>query len=139
MPELDKKTQERLKKLDVAVVYAFGSKVQKAETAFSDIDIGIVFTNDTFLNDPKSIRKKYNELYDILSEAYHPSFIKELDLVFLQQASVSLQYQAISKGKVIFETSGEFTANYEEGIIDEYLDFKHVLNYIDNLIIKRIA
>ncbi len=139
MLKLDKKVQEKLIELGVEIVYLFGSRTQNTETAFSDVDIGIVFSSTIHIADFKNIQKKYGKLCDIFSQIYKPTFNKEIDLVFLQQTSIILQHQAISKGKIIFQTSAEFTADYEEKVTEEYLDFKPVLNYIDQIMLKRIA
>jgi len=75
-------------------------------------------------------------LYQLFSEVYPRS---KLDIVFLQTASLSLQYSGIRGGKILFESDPTFTANYEESVMKLYLDFKHVLDYFDKVAMERYA
>jgi predicted nucleotidyltransferase len=122
---------DKLKKFKVGVVYLFGSAVEKLDSKLSDIDIGIVFTDPAILKDSL---KLYTQLSDIFYESLKPK--REIDVVFLQQASLSLQVNAINKGKILYEISSEFRANYEERVLNEYLDFKSVNDYIHKIAIQ---
>lgn len=127
-----------LTKLEVALVYLFGSKALKVETPLSDTDIGIVFFDRRILKDPKESRDGYNQLYDLFASIY-PDLERAIDLIFLQQAPIALQYDVVTNGKVIYEASSKFRANYEERVINEFLDFKPILNYFDSVLLERIA
>lgn len=137
--EKSKLPTKKLKKLEVALVYLFGSKALKAETPLSDIDMGIVFLDPHFLENPKATRKRYNELYNILAPIYPPTFKKELDLVFLPQTPIAFQYEVIRAGRVLYEVSPEFRVSYEEKVVNEYLDFEPVLNYFDKVLLERLG
>jgi hypothetical protein len=62
-----------------------------------------------------------------------------LDIVFLDKASLALQYDAIKDGKIIFEEDPKSTADYENRVINQYLDFKPVLDMFDRATMKRYA
>lgn len=125
-----------MKKLGIIAVYLFGSESEGVTTIRSDIDIGIV------LKDPKKLEDTlplYNAIYSELSKVFKPTFFKELDIVFLQNAPITLQYNAIIYGKVIYEEDPIQRADYEERVIKQYMDFKPILEYFDKVASKRYA
>jgi predicted nucleotidyltransferase len=121
----------KLEKSGVAIVYLFGSKATGRASRSSDIDIGVVLKTTPAGRDTRAI---YNILYRLFSEPYPQS---KLDIVFLQTATVSLQYTAIKEGKVIFEEDPKFTADYENRVINQYLDFRPVLDFFDRVTMER--
>ena len=127
-----KKVEKELNRLNVGIVYIFGSTAQGIAKRGSDIDIGIVFT-DSGVN-CRSF-KVYEELYKLFSNVYRN---KETDIVFLQDAHISLQLDAVKHGRVTYQISPEFRANYEEKIILQYCDFEPILRGFDKAILERI-
>jgi hypothetical protein len=81
-------------------------------------------------------RSSYKILYDLFSAIYPSS---RLDIVYLQKASLPLQYFAIKDGKIIFEEDPKSTADYENRVINQYLDFRPVLDLFDRVTMKRYA
>jgi predicted nucleotidyltransferase len=128
-----KQLRNKLQTLQVSVVYLFGSGAIGKRTRSSDIDIGVVFKE---LRPGEDTRALYNALYGIFSEIYQAS---KIDLVFLQKASLSLQYSALKEGKILFEGDPFFTADYEQRVINQYLDFKPVLEFFDRSTTERYA
>jgi predicted nucleotidyltransferase len=120
-----------LKKVGVSVVYLFGSRATGKESHTSDVDIGVVLKKPI-----EDTRSSYKILYELFSAIYPSS---RLDIVFLQKASLSLQYFAIKDGKTIFEEDPKSTADYENRVINQYLDFKPVLDLFDRVTMKRYA
>ncbi|MEK9156189.1 MAG: nucleotidyltransferase domain-containing protein [Patescibacteria group bacterium] len=125
----------KLKSLGVGVVYLFGSEAQGTTHFDSDINIGVVFLDPAKLEDTGRRLKLYNELDDIFTEAIP---YRHIDTVLLQTTSLSLQYEAIRPGKVIYETSPEFRGNYEEALTKFYLDFKPLLDIQHRAVLERI-
>jgi predicted nucleotidyltransferase len=123
----------KFKKLGVFIVYLFGSRATGREMRSSDIDIGIVLKDPPMEEDTRAL---YNDLYKILIEMYPSS---KLDIVFLQIASLSLQYFAIKEGRVLFEEDPIFRADYENLVINQYLDFRPVLDFFDRVIMEKYA
>jgi hypothetical protein len=62
-----------------------------------------------------------------------------LDIVFLQTAPLTLQYSAIKDGKILFEEDPRFTADYVNLVMNQYLDFKPVLDLFDQVSMERYA
>jgi len=52
---------------------------------------------------------------------------------------LSLQYSAIKDGKVFFEEVPILAVDYEYEVINQYLDFKPVLDFFDHVRMERYA
>jgi len=130
---------QELERLKVGLVYLFGSEALGIQTPLSDVDIGIVFFDRTILDDFRIRRKTYTELYDVLADIFPPTLEKELDIVFLQQTPLDFQYNVIVKGKVLYQRNPKFRVDYEEQVLDEYLDFKLLIDYFDQIFSERLA
>lgn len=130
---------QKLERSKVGLVYMFGSQAVGIQTPLSDIDLGVVFFDSKILEDFRTRRKMHAQLYKVFSEIFPPTFERELDIVFLQQTSVSFQYNVISEGKVVYEKNPEFRADYEEQVVDRYLDFKPVIDYFDQIFLERLG
>lgn len=126
----------KVKKFGILAIYLFGSKAEGATTIRSDIDIGIVLKNPKNLEDARPL---YNTIYSELSKVFRPTFLRELDIVFLQNTPVTLQYNAIKYGKIIYEDDPIQRADYEERVVNQYMDFKPVLEYFDRVASRRYA
>ena len=127
---------QKLNELKVGLVYLFGSEAEGTAGPLSDVDIGIVFT------DPKIARgdtsKIYNELYNILTDFFDMSNFRNMDIVFLERASLELRFDVISHGVVLFEISSDFRMDFEERIAALYRDFKPLLQEFNSSILARI-
>jgi len=120
---LSQKIKEKLKELGVEIVFLFGSAVTSTQTSLSDIDIGVVFKN--FERIKPNIGKFYGEIFNLFLNEFK---VKEekLDLIFLQEAPLSLQYKAIAEGEILYSQDPEFLADYIEYVLKYYFDFKPV-------------
>ena len=125
--------KEQFKRFGISIVYLFGSRITGGSNKLSDIDIGVVLKDLPSSGDTRVI---YNALYKIFSELYSDS---KTDIVLLQKAPLSLQYSAIKDGKVLFEEDSIFTADYEYKVVNQYLDFRPVLDFFDNVGMERYA
>jgi len=128
---MKKEFKEQLKRLGVSIVYIFGSKITGGSNKLSDIDIGVVLKD---LPSDSDTRGLYNALYKLFSELYPNS---KIDIVFLQRTSISLQYSAIKYRKVLFEENPVVTADYECRVVNQYLDFRPVLDFFDQVGMER--
>src|SRR3989344_4990019 len=66
------------------------------------------------------------------------SNFRTMDIVFLQRASLELQFDVIRHGKVLFESSSDVRMNFEERVATLYRDFKPILKQFNNAILERI-
>jgi uncharacterized protein len=129
---MKKKAKDSVRELGIVIVYLFGSKAIGRESPLSDIDIGVVLK----MVPPMDTRELYNRVYGVFSELYPGT---KLDITFLQKAPLALQFSAIKNGKVLFEENPRFTADYENSVINQYLDFQPVLDFFDRVAAERYA
>ncbi|OGV97273.1 MAG: hypothetical protein A2Z59_11930 [Nitrospinae bacterium RIFCSPLOWO2_02_39_17] len=117
------------KDYDILAVYIFGSmskegiailngKKPKKIDSLADIDLGIVFFKKQ-LNPNKRI-KVYSGLYLELSDIFSPF---TLDLVFLQETGIIIQFEAIN-GILAYCQDDNRRLDYEENVIKFYQDWK---------------
>ena len=123
--KLTPQTQKQLKKLGVGIVYLFGSQAEGTSHPMSDFDIGIVMKDSSKI---KNQFKIHSKIYDIFNEIFPITFKNEPDISFLQIASPLLQFEAINSRYILFESSPELRANFEEKALSRYLDFKPFIN-----------
>ncbi|MBU4339046.1 nucleotidyltransferase domain-containing protein [Patescibacteria group bacterium] len=121
-----------LKKNKVGLVIIFGSRVSGRAHTGSDIDIGIVFEDEKIkVKNPVEV---YGDLYGVFSKAFKAA---NPDIVYLREAPLSLQFKAIDEGKVIYETSAKFFADYKEEVMIKYFDFKFTENYFNSVFLNQ--
>ncbi len=142
--KFSKKQIKQIEKIGVETIYLFGSCAKGISHTLSDVDIGIVFaeaekyrgkTMDAYL-------KLYNIFTDILPKEYLRRRFKvrahDMDIVFLQSAPVSLQFNAIRGAKILYEKDRKKRLEYEEYVIKEYLDLKYVHDLSYKYLLERI-
>jgi predicted nucleotidyltransferase len=133
MGNLDPKIKEKLQELGVSLVYIFGSSAENLDRSDSDVDIGVVFKK--MPPEGAQTSRVYNRLYDVFTGLF-PG--KKVDIVFLERANLELRFDAISHGKIIFETSPEARFNFEEKNSILYADFRPYLNEFNRAILDRL-
>jgi predicted nucleotidyltransferase len=130
---MKKELKSKFEELGVIVVYLFGSKATGRQSRLSDTDIGVVLKEALPGNDTRSL---YHNLYNLFASIYPTS---RLDIVFLQEAPLALQYSTITEGKILFEKDPQLTVDYENYVINQYLDFRYILDYFDEVTRERYA
>jgi predicted nucleotidyltransferase len=130
---MKRELKEKLKKLGIFTVYLFGSRATRRGSPLSDVDIGVVMKNPSF---EKDTRRLYHALYQLFSDLYPAS---KLDIALLPISPLPLQYFAIKEGQILFEEDPIFTADYENLVINQYLDFRPVLDFFDQVTMERYA
>ncbi len=110
--------RERLLNCGVGIVVIFGSSVEGTSHSMSDIDVGVVFEDISYL------KKDPLNTYGILYEEFTEKIGENIDIVYLHEAPLSLQFQAITEGIPLFYSSSEFFYDYKERVILLYLDFR---------------
>ncbi len=131
--QIDVPTSERLQDSGVSVAYLFGSVAEGTAHDLSDIDIGIVLQHPRRLEEGSF--DLYNELYDILTDAF-PS--REIDIVFLQAAGLEVCAYAIKNGRLLFASSADARYQFEEKTTILYADFKPLLDRFNRAVLERI-
>ena len=128
--------KEKLEKLEVIGIYLFGSRAQGVDGPLSDFDFGILLRNPKVLFDLRQRKKIYDKLYDIFSEQIKQ--LRDIDIVFLQDAYLQLQYHAVSQGKIIYQSNSKLLGDYKEKVIEQYADFAPLRKEFYKAILEKI-
>lgn len=104
---------------NILAVYLFGSYLENPANA-RDIDLAVLTKDNK--SSPVNL---YMELYPSLAEIFNPL---DVDLLFLQNASLPLSFEIISQGKVIYSSNEDNRTDYEYYISGRYMDFKYHLD-----------
>jgi len=128
--KLKNEIKEKLRKNGVLIVYIFGSYILEKTRKNSDIDIGIVFKEKV----SKDIHK-YIELYKIFSDVFKD---REIDIVFLNNADLTLKFDVVNNGKVIYEREKFISFDYKEKVIKEYIDCKYLMEESEKVLIESL-
>ena len=117
------------------VVYLFGSQAEGVAGPMSDIDIGIVCDST---NQKCDVSDVYQRLYDIFTDVFDMSGFRDIDIVMLERAPLELRFDAITHGKIIFETDPELRSDFEERTAELYRDFKPLREESNRAVLQRI-
>lgn len=129
--------KEKLNNLGVAGIYLFGSQTESGTVGkLSDFDVAVLFKNPrNAFGDTSEI---YGKLYDIFSESFDLSGFKNIDIIFLPNASLQLRYHIVTAGKILYSGDIEAILKHKEKTIMEYADFAPVRNLFNRAILERI-
>jgi predicted nucleotidyltransferase len=133
---LRNKIRQELSKLEVGVLYLIGSQTRGVPGPMSDIDFAVVLLHGEASKNKSEI---HPVLYDLLTEAFPVSTTQDLDIVYLQETSLSFQFEAISTGRVLYECDPEFRADYEESVVKDYLDFVFLEKTFSEALMERLS
>ena len=103
---------------EIIAVYLFGSYLKDTEQA-RDIDLAVLTSQIT------GTVNLYMELYPRLAEIFSPL---EVDLLFLQNATLPVTFEVIYTGKVVYCSDDDKRTDYEYVISGRYMDFKYHLD-----------
>lgn len=121
-----------LKKDDsILAVYLFGSQVKGSPNKYSDIDIAILFDNQT---KGEEYTEKQIAIINSLSEAIN----REVDAVILNRAPLFLKYHILKEGIKIYERPDRIEHAFEANAIIEYFDFLPIKDRIESALINKI-
>lgn len=123
-----------LKKHRVQAVYFFGSQIAGTNHPKSDYDFGFLFKKGS----PKDKDLAYADLEEIFLKKVARAGDK-VDIVFLPEAPLGLQFKAINEGQMIYVDDYNKATDYEEYIALRYLDFKPILKIFSDAAIERHA
>lgn len=117
---------------DVVAVYLFGSRASCTAGPLSDIDIAVLLKEGL----GKGI---YSEKeMDYLGKANDILHTDEVSFVLLNKAPLTIQYGVLTEAKVLFSRDEEARLSFEERVIDEYIDFRPVLEEYDREFLMQI-
>jgi len=114
------------------LVYLYGSYARGQVWIHSDVDIAVLFAPWVDEKDYLDYQLTYIGEVGCLLD------FEDVDVQEMNRASVEFQYQVIRDGKVLYACSEDERAIFESKVIEEYLDFKPVLDEYYHHLFKRI-
>jgi len=101
----------------------------------SDFDLAVAFANRPT---PQKIAEIHPRLYDLLAAEFPVGKTQDLDIAYLQDASLEFQIQVIEEGRILFESERGFRADFEESVIKQFLDFRPIAAQFTAALMERL-
>ena len=117
---------------DVVAVYLFGSRASGTAGPLSDIDIAVLLKEG--LGKEMYSEKEVN----YLSRANDILHTDEVSFVLLNKAPLTIKYGVITDAKILFSRDEDARFSFEERVMDEYMDFRPVLEEYDREVLRQI-
>ncbi len=140
-----KKDIEQFKEMGVLAVYLFGSMATgKYIHGLSDYDFGVVVKNPEKLKE--GTLELYNRFYDIIIDKLPKAYLKkrfelkahEVDIVFMQNATVYFQANVVQQGKVLYCSDKRLLDAYKEYVLERFCDLQYVYKLSHEALLERI-
>lgn len=109
---------------EIVVAYLYGSAVHESLQADSDIDIGILLSDD-FTPDYMYVVRIGEEIRSGCD------LDREVDVRILNRRSIRFLHQVLRHGEIVFVRDEERRVEFETDVMKEYLDFKPFLREYD--------
>ena len=134
LPEVDlDEVEARLRQVfeaqRVVLGYLFGSYVSGEPRETSDLDIAVLLDRDV------DRYSAYQDLFLALRDALHT---ERFDLVFLDRAPVTLQFEVVSRGRLVYARSVEDLNRYEMSVLRRYQDTAYLRRVQDAYLRERV-
>jgi len=128
-------SQEKLEKLEnifnkysqVIAVYLFGSFAEGKENSYSDLDLGVLLTNE-YKNTIK---------LDILADLADQNFCN-VDIIILNQVGILSRFEAVKHNRLIYKKEGFDFSSYYSMVIREFQDFRYLLKIQSSYLKERL-
>ncbi len=101
---------------EILAAYLFGSYGTEFQTNLSDVDLAVLVSNSVRPDLAYQLALS-SRLADILQE-------EDLDVVILNNASVVMQFEVLSTGRLLYERDHELVCDFLERVLKEYGDFQ---------------
>lgn len=131
--KLKQETIQILKKNCVSLVLQFGSSVAGGGHPGSNVDVGFCFET---IPSPEQTPEAYHDLRIAFSKEFPD---KDVDIIFLHEAPLRIQYRAGQSGVILCARTPEDYANYLERSILAYLDFKPVEQQLHSAMLEAVS
>jgi predicted nucleotidyltransferase len=110
---------------DVVAVLAFGSLAAGELKPLSDLDFGVLVSNQF---DKQERFDKHLNLIGLFTEVFQT---EEIDLVLLNDAPMRFSHKIIATGKLLYCADHSELADFIEKTVKHYLDFKFFKDEFD--------
>ena len=116
----DKSVVDFLSKQEhVKLAYLFGSVAEGKKGKLSDVDLAV------FLDESLSKKERFNLQLKLISELTSIMKTDKVDLVIMNDAPLSLNYEIIKANHPLLVRDKEKKIDFEHGILSRYLDRRY--------------
>jgi len=130
----DKKLKEVAERYGLAEVYLFGSKLTGFAREDSDLDVGARFQKG--LPPASERRKSYGDIFADLSSVFSQ---EKIDLTFIEEAPLHLQFKIVCEGELIYAREKIKTFDFLEKIANQYRDYKFFIDeYFQGVLARKV-
>jgi predicted nucleotidyltransferase len=118
---------------EIIFAYIYGSLARGQENKLSDIDIAIYIDQDKKpTSGPFGYRSELiTDIQDLVE--------RDVDLVILNDISLSLAFNVIKDGKLLFSKSKNKRVEFHESVMRRYLDFIPMFRVQESYLKERLA
>ena len=113
----------------IKIAYLFGSYAENKENKYSDIDIGLLLSDDF-----KDITKFK---LDILGNLTAKQF-DNIDVIILNNSSLLMQFEAVKHNNIIYKQDCFDSCEFFSIIVRKFFDFRRLLEVQRSYLKKRI-
>ncbi|MBM3135452.1 MAG: nucleotidyltransferase domain-containing protein [Chloroflexi bacterium] len=114
--------REIFRRPELVLAYLYGSYAKGHPWTYSDVDIAVLFDQSVA---PESYLDHKLRYIDEVTQLLH---FENIDIQELNGAPVEFSYRVIRDGLLLYARSEEERARFEAAILEEYLDFRPVLD-----------
>jgi len=116
---------------EVVLAYLFGSYACSKVRETSDIDVAVLLESDV---KGEKLCDAYRDIFLLICEALDT---ERFDLVLLNRAPLSLRFEIVSRGKLIYARDEEMLNGFEIDVIRKYQDTAHLRRVQDQYLKER--
>ncbi|PIS38783.1 MAG: hypothetical protein COT34_01890 [Candidatus Nealsonbacteria bacterium CG08_land_8_20_14_0_20_43_11] len=130
----EEKLKEAAEQYGLIEVYVFGSKITEYEREGSDLDIAVRFKNGL---PAVEIRGKiYGDIFSDLTSVFKG---EKVDLTFIEEAPLHLQFKIVACGKMIYSKEKIQSLNFLENVVNRYRDYKFFIDeYFQGVLARKV-
>ncbi len=123
------KIREALQEEDgVLFCYLFGSHAREDAIQSSDVDLAVYF-------DKEKVEDFFDKRIELITKISR-ILKKDADVVVLNSTSPLLRYVILKEGSLVFEKNKGIRVDFELKSLNEYFDFKPVLEMYNKALLK---
>ncbi len=133
IPEQSKLVKFLSKQGYVRLAYLFGSVARGEEGKLSDVDVAVL------LDDSLDKKEKFYLQLELISGITEILKTDEVDLVVINDAPLSLNYEIIKANCPIFVRDEAEKIDFEHGVLSKYLDMRYYEKRAAARFLKKVA
>lgn len=118
-------------KSDVVLVYLYGSQARGQANPLSDVDIAVL------LDGRPDANRCFDSRLELIGDLVSLLHTDAVDVAILNQTPPALNYRVLRDGKMLFCRDRDRMISFRVQAINEYLDFKPILERHERAIIEK--